>query len=433
MTTPTKNVGTGMGAIFLVLFLDLVGFSIVFPLYAHLFDHYATSGLLAAGMAWAERIVPVADHGQRTALFGGLLGAGYSLLQVVAAPWWGRLSDRIGRRRVLLASIAGNSVAYLIWIFADDFAIFLLSRLVAGVMTGNTAVANAAVADISTPATRSRAMGLVGMAFGLGFLVGPLIGGLAYEVLPRLDHIAALRTMGANPFSTAALIAFVLSIINLLWAGLRFRETLPAVRRVIPPSRPATGRFAFLGRDLGATARTVNLAFTLHILLFSGMEATLVFIAWDRCGFSVGDTTWLFLCMGVVSALIQGVVFRRLPAETDQRVVAMIGLLALLPGYVAIALVDWSPHAWWLFIGISLLAIGTGLVFPSFSTLASLHTGASAQGRAMGALRAAGALGRAAGPLLAGLLYFLWRPSAPYLTAAAAVLIPLLLIRRLGR
>lgn len=422
-----------MGAIFLVLFIDLVGFSIVFPLIAHLLDHYSAqgSGLLAWAMAMAERIVPVSEHWQRAALFGGMLGAFYSLLQFVAAPWWGRLSDRIGRRPVLLASIAGNTLAYLLWFFAADFTMLLLSRLLAGVMTGNTAAANAAVADISTPQNRARGMGMVGMAFGLGFLIGPVIGGLSYEFLPRLDQVQALRELGANPFSTPALVAFLLSATNLVWVWLRFRETLPPERRRMAGDGRSASPLAIFSPTLGRGTVRVNAAFALHILLFSGMEATLVFIAAQRCGFTVFDITWLFVAMGVVTAAVQGGVMRRLPPGTDQRRVAIVGLLALMPGYLGIALVDWFPHPWLLYLGVCVLAIGTGLVFPALSTLASLATDGANQGRAMGALRSAGALGRAAGPLLAAVIYFAWRPAAPYLLGALCVALPALLVLRL--
>ena len=422
-----------MGGIFLVLFIDLVGFSIVFPLFAHLLDHYAAqgSGLLASAMAVAERVVPVSGHWQRAALFGGMLGAFYSLLQFVAAPWWGRLSDRVGRRPVLLASIIGNTLAYLVWIFAADFTLLLLSRLLAGLMTGNTSAATAAVADISTPATRARGMGMVGMAFGLGFLLGPAIGGLSYELLPRLDQIDVLAALGANPFSTPALVAFLLSLTNLLWVYFRFRETLPPARRQVDAGERSASPLVIFAPTLGRATVTVNSAFALHILLFSGMEATLVFIAAQRCGFSVFDTTWLFVAMGLVTAAVQGGVFRRLPPGTDQRRVAMAGLLALMPGYLGIALVNWLPQAWLLYLGVCVLSVGTGLVFPALSTLASLAADGANQGRAMGALRSAGALGRAAGPLLAAVIYFVWSPAAPYLFAAAGVVVPILLVQRL--
>lgn len=423
---------TGIGGIFLVLFIDLVGFSIVFPLFAHLLDHYSAqgSGLLAAAMAAAERLVPVSGHWQRAALFGGMLGAAYSLLQFIAAPWWGRLSDRIGRRPVLLASIAGNTLAYLLWIFAADFTLLLASRLIAGLMTGNTAAATAAVADISTPQTRSRGMGMVGMAFGLGFLLGPAIGGMSYELLPRIDQIEVLAAMGANPFSTPALIAFLLSLTNLVWVFLRFRETLPPERRHAGGDGRSASPLTIFSPALGRPAMTVNLAFAGHIVLFSGMEATLVFIAAQRCAFSVLDTTWLFIAMGITTAAVQGGVFRRLPPGTDQRSVALVGLAILAPGYLGIAAVDWFPAPVLLYAGVMVLAVGTGLVFPALSTLASLAVDASNQGRAMGSLRSAGALGRALGPLLAAVVYFTWRPAAPYVLAAVGVAVPFLLVLR---
>ncbi len=424
---------TGIGGIFLVLFIDLVGFSIVFPLFAHLLDHYSGqgSGLLAAAMSAAERLVPVSGHWQRAALFGGMLGAAYSLLQFIAAPWWGRLSDRIGRRPVLLASIVGNTLAYLLWIFAADFTLFLVSRLIAGLMTGNTAAATAAVADVSTPATRARGMGMVGMAFGLGFLLGPAIGGMSYELLPRIDQVPALAALGANPFSTPALIAFLLSLTNLAWVFLRFRETLPPERRHVAGDGRSASPFTIFSSALGRPVLTVNLAFAGHILLFSGMEATLVFIAAQRCEFTVLDTTWLFVAMGIATAAVQGGVFRRLPPGTDQRRVALVGLAILVPGYLGIAMVDWFPTPAVLYAGVLVLAIGTGLVFPALSTLASLAVDASSQGRAMGTLRSAGALGRALGPLLAAVVYFSWRPAAPYVVAAVGVALPFLLVLRL--
>src|SRR3954470_22759987 len=128
--------GTTLGVVFLVLFIDLVGFSIVFPLFAKILTFYTghDQGILAWAMAGVDRIYHVDSPGQRAALFGGLLGAVYSGLQFFCAPVWGRLSDRFGRRPVLLASIAGTTIAYGVWIFAGDFTLLLLSRLIAGVM-----------------------------------------------------------------------------------------------------------------------------------------------------------------------------------------------------------------------------------------------------------------------------------------------------------
>jgi MFS family permease len=426
---------SGLGVIFLVLFVDLVGFSIVFPLFGHMLEYYTTHdrGLLAWAMGIVDGWFPTTEPWQRAALFGGLIGFCYSGLQFLAAPFWGRLSDRVGRRPVLLVSCAGNTLAYLIWIVADDFSVLLASRLLAGLMTGNVAAANAAVADISSPETRAKGMGLLGMAFGLGFILGPAIGGISYELLPRIDQVAWLAALGANEFSTPALVAFGLSAWNLIWIALRFHETLPPERRAVvdPGGRTANPLTVILPR-FGTRVMTLNLAFLLHTVLFAGMEATLVFLSAQRCGFTPLDNAWLFAWMGLVSAMIQGGVYRRLAGRVDQRTLAMAGFLALVPGFALTALVDWFPVGWLLVVGVSVLGIGTGLVFPSINTMVSLSVDERQQGAVLGAFRSAGALGRAIGPLLAAVIYFRFAPSAPYLLGAVGALAPLLLIWRVA-
>ncbi len=430
MTQPRAN--TTLGVVFLVLFIDLVGFSIVFPLFAQILIFYTAhdQGILAWAMSWVDRVYHVESVQQRAALFGGVLGAVYSGLQFVCAPIWGRLSDRFGRRPVLLASITGTTIAYGLWIFAGDFTLLLLSRLVAGVMTGNVSVANAAVADITTRETRARGMGFIGMAFGLGFILGPAIGGLSYEFLPRLDSPEA-RFL--NPFSMPALIAFLLSAFNLVWALARFRETLPPERRTA--ASDGGGRTAnpaqLFSPALGVGVARINLAFMCHTLLFAGMEATLVFLSAERCGFGPGGNAGLFVWMGFLSAMVQGGIFRRLAPRVGQRVLTMAGLIVLIPGFGVVALVDWFPHVWLLVVGVTVMAAGTGLVFPGLNTMASLAGDPRRQGWVMGTFRSAGSFGRALGPLLGALVYFSIRPGAPYLVGAIGMLIPLALIARL--
>jgi MFS family permease len=424
---------TSLVVIFLVLFVDLVGFSIVFPLYADMLRYYSAhdQGLLKHAMAVVDQLLPGGEPIQRAALFGGLIGAAYSSLQFISAPYWGRISDRIGRRPVLLLSIGGNTLAYLVWIFAGDFTTLLVSRLLAGLMTGNVATANAAVADITTPQTRARGMGMIGMAFGLGFILGPALGGLS-TTLPQLGDSALLAGWGANPFSTAAAIAFLLSLFNLVWAALRFHETLPRERRgtLSEVSRPINPARLF-SRTLGRTVAVVNVSFFLHTLLFAGFEATMVFLSAQRCQFTPMQNGWLFAWMGLVAAAIQGGVFRRLAPRIGLRPLAIAGFAVMIPGFALTALVDWLPSTSLLVVGVSGLAVGTGLVFPSLNTIASLSADPARQGEAMGAFRSAGSLGRALGPLLAALAYFVLRPAAPYLVAAVGMLVPLVLVWRL--
>ena len=423
-----------IGIIFLVLFVDLVGFSILFPLFGHMLEYYSKqdSGILSWAMGHVDVWFPAADYWQRAALFGGLIGASYALLQFIAAPFWGRLSDRIGRRPILLISCTGSTLAYLIWIFADSFALLLFSRLLAGMMTGNVAAANAAVADISTPATRAKGMGFLGMAFGLGFILGPMIGGMSYAWLPRISEVDWLAACGANEFSTPALVAFLLSATNLLWIALRFSETLPPERRTAHGGQERTWNpIALLRPRFGARVSMINLSFLMHTMLFAGMEATLVFLSAQRLGFEPIHNAWLFGWMGLVAAGMQGGVYRKLSGRVPQRTLGLIGLAALGPGFFLIALVDWYPTTAMLVLGVSVLSIGTGFVFPSLNTMVSLAVDDRSQGAALGSFRSASALGRAAGPLLAAVVYFSISPAAPYLIGALGVWIPFVLIWRL--
>jgi len=421
---------TSLGVIFLVLFIDLIGFSIVFPLFPAMLDHYSASGWLHEVMGWLEQTFPHMDHGQRAALFGGVLGAVYSGLQFIISPWWGRLSDRLGRRPVLLVSIAGNTVAYALWVFADSFTLFLVSRMLAGIMTGNVSTANAAIADVTTPETRSKGMAMVGMAFGLGFVLGPALGGLGYTYLPRLDEIAWLKELGAHPFSGPALIALALGLTNLVWAALRLHETVDFTKRSEEPLRTINPLKLF-SRERGVVLMTVNSCTFLHSVLFAGLETTMVFLAAQRLGFTPMNNGYLFAYMGLEAALVQGVIFRRLAPRIGQRRLAVAGLAFLCPGFAIIGLVDWWPHTWLLVTGVTVLTVGTGLVFPSLNTLASLAAPAGHQGWALGGFRSANALGRAIGPLLAASIYFLLTPAAPYFLGAVGILIPMVLVSRL--
>ena len=175
-----------MGLVLLIVFLDIVGFSILFPLYPDLLDHYVSqegseslAGRLAAKMAELAEGDPV----RVTALFGGLLGSFYSVLQFLFAPFWGGLSDRIGRRPTLLVTLAGTVVGYLLWMFAGSFWVLVLSRLLCGIMAGNISTATAVVADVTSPKDRAKGMAMVGATIGLGFVFGPAIGGITIDAL----------------------------------------------------------------------------------------------------------------------------------------------------------------------------------------------------------------------------------------------------------
>ena len=213
-----------LAILFLTLFLDLVGFSIIFSLFPAMLDYYLPNGagdstwlghIMAILVSWSDQVGASNPNFMATVLFGGLLGSLYSILNIFA-PIWGAYSDRYGRRPILLLTILGLAISYGVWIFASSFYLLLVARIIGGIMGGNLSVATAAIADISSKEKRSASLAIVGIAFGLGFIIGPAIGGFSTQI-NLLEVAPSLAKFGVNPFSFAAAISFILSLINLAW------------------------------------------------------------------------------------------------------------------------------------------------------------------------------------------------------------------------
>ena len=221
---------------FLTLFVDLIGFSIIFPLFPDLLDYYSNtekdmSGLFGNLMDLIHHVTGGSENPKATmALFGGVLVFLYSFLQFIMAPVFGSLSDKLGRRPILLFSIFGNALAYLIWVFSGSFLVLVISRLLSGLMGSNITTATAAVSDTTTKKTRSKGMAIIGIAFGLGFILGPAIGGLSAAYLPLHIWIEGGVDYGINPFSAPALIAFLLCVWNFIFVYRKFPESFIVLR-----------------------------------------------------------------------------------------------------------------------------------------------------------------------------------------------------------
>ncbi|TVR54726.1 MAG: MFS transporter, partial [Puniceicoccaceae bacterium] len=372
-----------------------------------------------------ERISTLAGAGAgfTPVLFGGLLGSLYSLLQFAFAPLWGGLSDRFGRRWVLLFTASGVLLSYVLWIFAGSFLLLVLARLLGGVMSGNLSVATAAVADVTTRENRAKGMGLVGVAFGLGFITGPAIGGVAaLWVLPGAEGPAG--SFGLHPFSAPALVAAVLAAINVVWIATRFRETLPAEKRAAGGWRGLRHPVLSVKEVPPGPVRQVAWVNLLFLFGFSGMEFTLAFLAVERFGFSVGQIAAMLVYVGLVLIATQGGLVRRMVPRHGPVKVNAAGLALVAAGLLVLA---WAPAAVWLYAGLTVLGVGAGLATPSLATLASLHATVSGQGRALGLFRSFGSLGRAGGPLVAGFLFWYAGSATAYVLGAAWLLLPLLL------
>ncbi len=372
-----------MPVLFLIVFVDLVGFGIVIPLLPFYAEHFG---------AGPEVVT--------------LVMASYSLAQLFTAPLWGRLSDRIGRRPVLIVSMVGSTLSYLLLAWAPSLWALFLARIVAGAMAGNIAAAQAYIADVTPPERRAQGMGLIGAAFGLGFIVGPAIGGLLAGHDPvDVDYVMP------------ALTAAGLSALALAGTVLLLRESLDRSR----PPPPRIARLAATRQILGrATLAPLILVGFLTIAVFAGMETTFALWSSRTFGWGPAQNGYLFAFVGIIGAILQGVAIGRLTRRFGEGRLLSIGLVGIALGLAGIGMTTTVPA---LFAASAVLAMGFGMANPSLASLVSRRAGAGDQGMVLGVYQSAGSLARVVGPALAGVAFAQIDKSAPFLLGAA-ILVP---------
>jgi MFS family permease len=380
------------GTIFLTVFLDLLGFGLVVP--------------YLPGVA--------REHGA-TPLVATLLGAAFSAMQFLFVPFWGHLSDRVGRRPILLGSIAASALGMIALGTVDSLAGLFLARTFVGIATANIAVASAYIADVTKPEERSRGMGMIGAAIGLGFVLGPVIGGL-------LQAHSPIARVGAMPAYTAA----GLSAVNLCLAARFLPESLaPADRgKKVRRASPFDGeRF----RRAFATAG-IPVAILVHfvvVLSFSGLEQTFRLFTQDEFGFGTKETGYVLGVVGLVLIGVQGGLMRPLARLASERSLVRAGVLIEAAGFVGVTMspVVLGGSRSLLVASMAVIALGSGLVNPSLSAIVSRLGSSDGQGSILGVLQSAGALARVFGPAAGGLLYQSFGPRTPYGAAAAGMLL----------
>jgi MFS family permease len=401
-----------LGVIFLTLYIDLIGFSIFFPVGPAMLEWYVNresqGGLLASLIHHLQALASAAHASDLAtgALFAGALGSVYSLMQFLFSPVWGAWSDRIGRRPVLLLSIAGNALSYLLLFFSGSFLVFFVGRLLAGIMGGNLAVAIAAVSDVTTRENRAKGMGIVGVAFGLGFLTGPAIGGLtaAFNLLDRWPGLAAF---GVHPFSVPAAIACALCLVNLLWVQLRFRETLLPGARQGGLTLRERNPFHSLFQQPDAAIRRANVVGFVVTFGFSFFESTIGFFTADALHYSPRDLTLIFVNIGLVSMLTQGVFARRYVPRLGEKPSAVAGMALIGVAFAGLGYaIGVAQSAPMMYAMLTLSTIGSGFANVALSSLVSLYAKPEEQGKVLGIYRSLGFLARALSPAVAGWLFF---------------------------
>ncbi len=357
-----KTAGTSKGAlatVFGIVFIDLVGFGImipILPLYAQQFG--------------------------ATPLTIGLLLASYSLMQFIFSPILGRLSDRFGRRPILLLSILGSSAAFLMMGLAHTLWFLFLARILDGVTGGNISTVQAYIADVTEAKDRSKGMGLIGAAFGLGFIFGPAIGGV-------MSHFSM-----SAPFYFAAALAALNSVAVYFFLPESLKpEHKTTARRgsVREVFREAKGNSLFL----------VIGSYFFTTVAFSLLMATYPLFAARQFGFSAPQVGYVFAGMGILGAIIQGGLLGWLLKVLNDKTLAIMGTIILAAGFFILPL---SHGVAMLVIATTATAIGHGLVAAPMNGMASKSVGAAAQGRVLGVMQSSASLARVAGPVLGGFL-----------------------------
>lgn len=420
--------------VFLTIFLDLLGFSIILPLFPTLAKHYLTTDsqnyflkLIFGSIQSIANMTNGSELFSGIVLFGGILGALYSLLQFIAAPMWGALSDRIGRRPVLITSLIGMAFSYLLWFFSGSFTLLILARIIDGIMGGNISTATAAVSDVTDKSNRSKGMAIVGVAFALGFVFGPAIGGIAstFDLTKTYPQLVAY---GVNPFSVPALVAFVLTCINIVQVFINFKETNPPEKRGQNVTERSANPLKIFKPLPYKGVNAVNMTNFLFLSAFSGMEFTLTFLAHERLGYSAMDNAYIFVYIGFIIAFVQGGVVRRSAHKVGEKKMALVGLISLIPGLIIISN---AYTAKMLYFGLLFMAIGSSMIIPCITTLVTFYSPPNEQGRSIGIFRSLGALARVVGPLTASIVYYKFGSSMPYLFGTAFLILPILLVATL--
>lgn len=410
---------------FLTMFLDLVGFSIIFPMFPAMAKYYlsvdADNFILKEMMSVIGGIQSFSngDTSSTIVLFGGLLGALYSLLQFISAPIWGGISDRIGRRPVLLISVFGLFISYILWIFSGSFTTLVLARIIGGFMSGNLSIASAVVSDVTDEKNRSRGMAYIGIAFALGFVIGPAMGGILSLYNP-IEHHPDWAAYGINPFTTPALLSGVLAFFNFISIWKTFPETLKRgsekhLERTMNPLK--------LLKPLPIRAvNLTNLAHFLFITAFSGMEFTVTFLAVERLGYSSMDNAYMFIFIGFVIGMVQGGYVRRKAHAVGEKKMSIQGLVSVIPGLLILA---FAHSAWMLYAGLFFLAVGSAMIIPTQTTLVTFFSPRNMQGQSLGIFRSLSSLGRVIGPIYASLVYWKFGSVQAYVIGAVLILLPI--------
>jgi len=361
--------------IFLIVFIDLLGFGIILPLLPFIAQKY-----------------------QANAAQIGLLTATYSFFQLLAAPVLGRLSDRFGRKKILILSQLGSALGFIILAFANSLPLLFLSRIIDGLTGGNISIAQAYIADVTDKKNRARGMGLIGAAFGLGFIFGPALGGALSKI----------------SYSTPALVAAFVSFLTVLTTILFLKETVDTKKALESPKT----EFSF--KELKIVLLIPNLSFLIIIfflinLAFSLTQGNLALWTEKTFGYDPSKNGFIFAYVGVLAVLVQVVVLPFLLKKLNENIILKIASFNLFLSFFLIFLSKNEPI---FYLALTFMPLGNGLANPSIQSIASEDVPKEEYGGTLGLLQSAGSMGRILGPIIGGELFYLFNKDLPFLFAS---------------
>jgi multidrug resistance protein len=372
--------------LFLTVFIDMVGFGIIIPVLP----------------LYAERF-----HASPVEI-GWLTGI-YSGMQIIFTPLLGKLSDRFGRRPILMLSLAGTAIGFALMGLAQSLTLLFVARIFSGITGGNVSIPQAYIADVTTPEARSKWMGMIGAAFGIGFTFGPMIGGIMSEISYSAPFFFAAALAAAN----TVLLYFILP------------ESLPRERRAKPhEDAPFIEVFR---HGTGWMFGTVVATYFFLVAGFTVMTTLFALFTARRFGYDAHATGYLFGFIGILTVIVQGGLIGRLVRRFGEMALARVGLLLTA---LSLGTLPFCTSLTWLLIACVGFSFGSGFASPPLNGLASQMIDRSWQGRALGVMQSAGSLARLLGPLLGGwlLMFDLQKPvseygNTPFLAAAFLCLV----------
>ncbi len=382
--TSTSN-KTAMVLIFFTVFIDLVGFGLIIP----------------ALPTYAQRL-------NASEFTVGLLIASYSLMQFFFTPIWGRLSDKLGRKPMLLFSLGASAIGYLIWGLTDSLWMLFLARIVAGFGNANIAVAQAYIADVTSLENRAKGMGLVGAAFGLGFVIGPAIG-------------CGLSALGLG-LSALGFVAFAFSLLDLILTAFLLPE--PEKRTNAGGERFGMGPKFYFDVLANPRLKISLLIFFIATFAFANMEATLILLTNKIFKFTDVQNMIMFTYIGVLMVLVQGGLIHRLNKKYGEKKLIIIG--TALTG-LGLLLTPVSSNLIILYSALAVLALGSGINTPANQSMLSKLSPADTAGGVLGVGQSLSTLGRILGPVIGCYAFEKLGYASPYYIGATAMLLAVFL------